>query len=106
MKRIFLCLLFLIVLVGCASISRKMDSWKGHHKSELIASWGPPSRVTSDGKGGEILIYEYDRNFGQTRGQIYSDGSYTAPRQNRYTAYRMFYVDGNGYIYNWRWQGL
>jgi len=106
-RQILLMLLIIPFLSGCsASITRTMDLWVGHHKSELILSWGPPTRVTSDGKGGEILIYEYERYFGQNPGQVYRDGSYTAPTPIRYTAYRMFYVDKAGYIYNRSWQGI
>ena len=33
-----------------------MQSWVGHHKSSLIQSWGPPSNITTDGKGKYIYI--------------------------------------------------
>lgn len=111
---VFFCLgVFAIVMVqGCAilSPSKVMDSWVGHHQSELIASWGPPTRTADDGKGGTILIYEYYRDLGQKEGRAYVDyrGNirYTDPKQRGYTAVRMFYVDENGIIYYWRRQGL
>jgi len=87
-----------------------MQSWVGSHKSELYQSWGPPTRITDDGKGGEILIYETYVNTGQTSGEVRTDSrgtiSYTNPQQTGYVRTRMFYVDKNGIIYHWRWQGL
>ena len=102
---IFLCL----SILGCASINKTMRSWVGHHKSELILKWGPPSRTADDGKGGEILIYEYQRNLGQEPGTVRSSGGqivYTEPTQRTYIATRMFWVDEKGIIYSWRWKGL
>ena len=41
------------------TLSEAMQSWVGSHKSKLIASsWGKPSRIESDGNGGQILVYE------------------------------------------------
>ena len=41
-----------VFLTGCATeTNNMMQSWVGHHQSELIASWGPPLQVASDGKG-------------------------------------------------------
>ncbi len=95
-----------LATLGCASVNSQMQSWVGHHQSELIASWGPPDRTASDGNGGVVLIYGSYRDFGQTPGKVYSDGSYTAPRANGYYATRMFYVNADGVIYSWRWKGL
>lgn len=101
----------LLLLAACASsIEKKMTFWVGHHQAELIASWGPPSRTASDGKGGSILIYEKYVNLGQAPGKATADSAgnvkYTAPTQQGYTRTRMFYVNANGIIYHWRWQGL
>lgn len=86
-----------------------MQSWVGSTKAQLYQSWGPPSQITDDGQGGEILIYSQNVNLGQQAGQIKSNGyggiSYTNPQQMGYTRTRMFYVDKNGVIYNWKWQG-
>jgi len=73
---------------------RIMDSWMGHHKSELIRSWGPPTRYDSDGQGGQILIYEYTRTVGAT---IY--GSYL---QRTFVDYKEMFANGDGYLYYWR----
>lgn len=65
-----------------------MNSWIGNTKQQLIASWGPPERTTSDGSTGQVLI------FVQTTYNPY----------NRYTMYhyKMFYAHSDGKIYNWR----
>lgn len=99
-----------LVVGGCAgSINKAMDSWTGHHQSELIASWGPPTRTAPDGKGGLVLIYETYVDLGQSPGTAYVDPwgnlRYTTPQQRGYTRTREFYVDQNGTIYSWRWQG-
>ena len=87
-----------------------MTSWMGSHQSNLILSWGSPTRSAPDGAGGTILIYEYDRNMGQIPGRAVrnADGSvsYTAPQESGYIASRMFWVNPAGIIYNWRWQGI
>jgi hypothetical protein len=102
----------LATVTACASLSpsRKMQSWMGSTAQQLILSWGPPTRTSSDGAGGSILIYEYDRNMGQVPGLAVqnADGSvsYTAPQRSGYVASRMFWVNSGGLIYNWRWQGF
>lgn len=86
--------MFLISCESTKKISEKMDSWLGHHKSELIESWGPPTRYESDGKGGEILIYERSVTQGSMIGKTYYE--------NTNHPYRMFYADRRGKIYHWR----
>ena len=56
-SRFLVVLLVLVGLHACASAQSVMNSWLGHHQSDLIRSWGPPSSVASDGAGGTILIY-------------------------------------------------
>lgn len=106
MKTKFLMLsLILVLFTSCGSISKKMETWVGSSKNQLYKSWGPPTRVTDDGSGGEILIYEKYINFGQQPGQIYNSNgriNYTTPQQNGYLRQRMFYVNNSGYIYSWR----
>jgi hypothetical protein len=97
-------------LVSCTPrVTKVMESWVGSHKSDLFLSWGPPTRVAPDGRGGEILIYEFYRDLGQKPGKMYVDAygnvRYTDPKQRGYTATRMFYVTKDGIIYSWRWKG-
>jgi hypothetical protein len=99
------------------TIKEIMDSWKGSHQSTLIKSWGPPDRTTSDGKGGNILIYNKGKG-----GSIITDNvqipttklkgiierppyyEYDITTDNTYQRYRMFYVDDKGIIYYWKYQ--
>ena len=94
---------------GCTSVNDVMQSWVGSHQAELIKSWGPPTRSTSDGADGWILIWEYDRELGQRPGRAYvnADGSisYNAPEPSGCVAKRMFWVHPDGIIYWWRWEG-
>lgn len=103
-------LLATLLLTGCASaINKKMESWLGHHQSELIQAWGPPQQTASDGRGGTILIYGSYVNLGQTPGTVQPNGAgvqYTYPQQQGYKRTRMFYVNQKGIIYSYRWQGL
>lgn len=104
MKHITKLTVFLVVslLIGACTTTKQlqeetrrvMDSWMGHHKSELIQSWGPPDRYESDGKGGEILIYESQ----QTRGAVIYGTYY----ERTTYPYKMFYADSNGKLYYWR----
>ena len=71
-----------------------MNSWLKHHKSELIRSWGPPTRYGSDGQGGEILIYEYPRTLGAV---IYNNYL-----QRTFVDYKEMFANHDGIIYHWR----
>ena len=104
-------LILLTSTIGCASrVNQLMDSWVGSHKADLIRSWGPPQQIHSDGAEGEILVYGGYVNLGQTPGKVTYDylgnPQYTAPTQQGYQKTRMFYVNKDGLIYHWRWQGL
>lgn len=103
MKYIFFAILILFfqLLPSCgyykkleAKNKQTMDSWLGAHKSALIQSWGPPTRYESDGKGGEILVYEQKVTRGAVIGNTYQE-------RTSYP-YKMFYADKNGKIYFWR----
>lgn len=77
-----------------------MDSWLHHNKHELILSWGPPQRTTSDGADGEVLIYSQ---------RIYSPGAnygngMSVPATDYYKN-SMFYVNAKGEIYGWQSNG-
>jgi hypothetical protein len=99
----------ILVIAGCVSPSKKMQSWVGHDQSELIASWGPPQSTASDGAGGTVLMYTSYLDLGQRPGQIayggYGNYYYTAPQERGHERTRMFYVNSDGIIYRWRWQG-
>ena len=96
----------IILFTGCATTNTKavMESWIDHNKSELIKSWGPPSRVTSDGDGGKILIYEQSSTSAYTLNNLFGielDNPITTI--NTRTQYYQFYTTSRGYIYHVRW---
>ena len=112
-------MLFALNSFGCAprvndfkkpsTINRMMDSWVGHYQSKLIANWGPPTKITSDGKGGNIIIYESLKGtWGDVKDKRIVGGTHypTSPRQPGYAATRIFYVNEKGIIYSWKWSGL
>lgn len=114
-------LLIGLLLAGCpGQVSKNMASWQGHNFNELIASWGPPQEVFSDGQGGYIFVYTQTREFIQP-GHAYTTvnatsignyvsaygyTTYTPASVSGYTAYRMFWIDSTGSIYSWAWKGL
>ena len=66
----------------------------GKSKHELILQNGPPNRTTSDGAGGEVLVYSH----GMTTGTfIY--GMYV---QNTSVQEIQIFCDPTGKIYTWR----
>jgi len=105
------------LLTSCVSTAKSTDnekavmqSWVGSTKAELIRTWGPPTKITSDGQEGEILIYDRTVSFPQTSGVIYTkpysnNVYYTNPQSNVITRSRMFYVNKQGIIYYWMCQG-
>ena len=112
LRNLNLGILLILTSAACVStekINSMMASWEGRHQSELIAKWGPPDQVTTDGKSGSIVVYEEYINLGQSggHGRLDSSGNvhYTPGSHNGYTRQRSFYVDSKGYIYRWRWKG-
>ena len=92
-----------------AAIDRIMASWVGHYQSELIARWGPPTKIVPSERGGKIIIYESLKGtWGNRRDdRIVGGAQYpTTSRQPGYAATRTFYVNQKGIIYSWKWSGL
>jgi len=116
----------IFVLTGCFAnrINSAMQSWEGHHYSELVMAWGPPQAVYDDGNGGRILVYTAIRQYtvpghsetsatGQATiydnmiwAQAQSVTQYVPPQTYGYTAWRIFQIDAKGTIYRWSWRGL
>ena len=106
----FMLFFLLISLISCATSSflsqeqNTMDSWIGADKITLIQTWGPPNKITPDGQGGEIYIYDKTVNIGQFAGSVYAINnglSYTNPIPAIVTRSRMFYINPSGKIYHW-----
>lgn len=117
-------LIIALTLSGCSSINKTMESWMGHHQSDLVASWGPPQQVITDGQGGSIFVYTANRAFtspgsstttvvgsasgygNRAYGSATSITTYTPPQTTSWSAYRMFWINASGRIYRWSWKGL
>jgi hypothetical protein len=80
-------LLILVLTLGCASITKLMQDGIGLPISTIIDHMGPPSRVTPDGKGGSVYIWEQWVPTGWFNGYLRSN---------------TFWADSNGIIYKWR----
>ena len=111
------------ILNGCGpSTTQVMDSWTGSHVSELIRSWGPPQEISTDGLNGHVYIWRTDiyiplsERKEETRGTISYDpylDQYTIETETTYEEpvaieeekLRMFWVDEDGIIYNWKARG-
>jgi hypothetical protein len=80
-------LVLMILTFGCSSIDKLVQDEIGQPISTVVERWGPPSRVTPDGKGGNVYVWEHwvDRGYG-----------------DRYLWSTMFWIDSNGIIYKWR----
>ena len=83
----FLILLLLVLAFSCSSISELTKDGIGQPISTVIDRYGLPSRVTPDGMGGSVYIWEHwvDRGYG-----------------DRYLWSTTYWVDSNGIIYGWK----
>jgi hypothetical protein len=109
-----------LFLTACATVqedtNKVMASWVGNNGNDLIASWGPPTRVMSDGGGGKIYIYIFDRH-SNTPAELVTrefdnwfDGkgvrtTYTPSESVGYLAFRTFWINDQNLIYRWAWKG-
>jgi len=109
MKRGLFVILVGVTLIGMMAgcilrPTKKMQTWIGHHKSELIGTYGAPTGIASDGKGGEILIYtrcsESSYSSGTATPKSYGGYTYggTTSRKER-CKHKMYFCDSKGYIY-------
>lgn len=96
----------------------------GHHYSDVVGEWGPPTRVLDDGAGGQMIIWEETVSYttpghattkrsdtiisggGRVLSEPSYDTTYIPPETTTYTKSRTFWVNSEGIIYNWAWKGL
>src|SRR2546425_8926662 len=91
-------LLLSCFLLACGpNLNEVMQSWVGHHRDDLLRSWGPPAQETKLSNGGAILTY---RNTGQVFMPVGSM-MYGVP----VTCQKDFEIDSAGRIVRWRFQG-
>jgi hypothetical protein len=79
-------ILLLSLTFGCSSINQLTQDGIGQPISTIINSWGPPSRVAPDGRGGSVYIWE------QWVATGYGSG---------YLRVSTYWADSNGIIYKW-----
>ena len=98
----------LLFLQGCAT-TEVMDVWKGRHRADLVAEWGPPTYTEPDKDGGEKIVYEKITTVGEHPIKDYSDqyGNviYKERQKIQYKESRIFYVDADGYISDCKTEG-
>lgn len=87
------------------------EQWIGRNHSDLMLKWGPPTRSSPDGQGGQILVYEFDQGTTVTPGycgsRSYGRCIYWVPeRIVRNVNTRTFWVHSDGTIYHFDWSGL
>jgi hypothetical protein len=89
MNSVFAKLMIAFLLVsslGCSSIKNLTKDGIGQPISTITDRWGPPSRVSSDGKGGTVYVWEQWGPNPEGGGHIWSN---------------TYWVDSNGIIYKW-----
>lgn len=94
----------------------KYKRYLGQHSSRLIAEWGPPNHRESDGKGGQVWVYMTEKvrtTDGRTVTKSYEkdkekDGktktettTYRPPTTRKSVKITSFFVDANGYVYDY-----
>jgi hypothetical protein len=136
--QLFLVVLLALMLIGttgcmtAAKMNKIMSSWEGADVNYLIARWGPPTQIMSDGHGGRIFIYTYDRSYtsagtstttttGSASGTATTIGDNTSINVNgqsnsttvyhpgqtvQWKVYRMFWIGPRDHVYRWAWRGL
>jgi len=104
MKKTILLLLTLTSLISYVSTQKVMDSWLGSTKQQLIMSWGPAARTSSDGANGEILVYARQVYRAPQNSTFYSDNGSSSTSYSpgvNYWDYSMFFINSEGKIYHW-----
>jgi len=100
---IFLITITVFIFSTCVVKSRTtevMSSWKGSHISKVIASWGPETKLSGDGKGGKV--YTWEKKWTTSGYYDFQDVYHEGKTK---TCIKNFYVNEKGIIYYWRWQG-
>jgi hypothetical protein len=92
-----------IVLILCIlfphgpAVAGRADAWIGADRSALVAAFGQPQEIRSDGQGGTILVYAALRTLDETLGEA------SAPTpdldETLHLGARLYFVDASGKIY-------
>ena len=108
-------ILAIVVLSSCTTtvyLPRQDDynaQYVGKNERSIILDWGAPSRVTSDGADGKILVYEnVSVNTSSSGGTMASSSALTGPiitsnassSTSATTSYAQFFLNEQGVCYN------
>ena len=131
MKRLFVCFAIAILWAGCSTPDKAMQSYLGHHYADLVANWGQPQQTMPDGSGGQIWTYLQDRHwttpgtaqttvqgntssygnayggnyYGNSSGYAQANTVYTPAQTRTWQVRRTFFINSDGVIYRYAWQG-
>jgi hypothetical protein len=97
-----------LLLAACASMMNQRtlgdlqfeEQWMGHPEAQIITTLGPPTRETTDGKGGHILVWEFERS----GPRFCLGGCPPGTPPSRWLAVRHAYIGPDGLIYRTYWQ--
>jgi hypothetical protein len=76
------CLSVTLFASGCSRVDETARGWIGHHRNELVQTWGAPAQETMLPGGGRLMLYNYN----------WEDG------YSRHTCRREFTTDAQGVI--------
>lgn len=102
-KNVIMVVLLMILLISCATTSEAIKiEWIGKTKSELQDKMGKPNFITSDGKGGEIWIYNQRMVTNGGYKQVFDGKEFRQeynPNINNTKIKKMFYINSFDNIY-------
>jgi hypothetical protein len=106
-RRLFSCVILVVLSIGCASSADSPRSWEGISQSELIAQWGEPDKIIANDPEGRVLVYSRENgSSSQPSDDLYRYGSGTKESDipgdaaNGKVIY-MFWTDNKGIVYRW-----
>ena len=102
MRKLLILLIALFCLTSCYATKlltdepRYSNTYVGKSYSDIISSMGAPMRITPDGNGGTILIYEYFSD--KTNGYV-TDYGHIYSNTTRDVQYLHLYMNTNNICY-------
>jgi hypothetical protein len=98
-------LIIAVVLLSCGSTEKArkahdakedalFNKWLHQPKALLVRTWGQPDSTTTDGKGGEILIYKEGIDAKSVMNEKYTGKQYSFRKE--------MYINSDSLIYYWK----
>ena len=93
-------------MVSCSSQTKLLNSYIGASKQQVVAKFGKPTEITSDGDKGEILWYDHVTAIPGSTGSIFTTGSSQLQvtqglATNVYKNATAIYINAEGKVYHW-----